>query len=171
MSFKTVVIVGMAALGAAVASPYAGAQPTYPSKPIKIIAPVQPGGGVDLVARQTGDGLSKALGQPVVVENQSGGGGVVGSQATARAAPDGYTLMVGYVGTHGTNPAVRKLPYDAIKDFTPIAMVGGTRNVLVVHPSVPAADLRSFVDYARHNAGKLNYATGGIGLLNHLALE
>src|SRR5207253_11247511 len=94
--------------------------------PIKIIAPVQPGGGVDLVARQTGDGLSHALGQPVVVENQSGGGGVVGSLATARAAPDGYTLMVGYVGTHGTNPAVRKLPYDAIKDFTPIAMVGGT---------------------------------------------
>src|SRR5438034_1928126 len=72
--------------------------------------------------------------------------------------------MVGYVGTHGTNPAVRKLPYDAIRDFTAIAMVGGTRNVLVVHPSVPAADLRSFVDYARNNAGKLNYATGGIGL-------
>src|SRR5437764_5035431 len=139
----------------------AGAQGAYPNKPIKIIAPVQPGGGVDLVARQTGDGLSRALGQPVVVENQSGGGGVVGSQAVARAAPDGYTLMVGYVGTHGTNPAVRKLPYDAIQDFTAIAMVGGTRNVLVVHPSVPAADLRSFVDYARHNAGKLNYATGG----------
>ena len=82
----------------------------------------------------------KALGQPVVVENQSGGGGIVGSLATARAAPDGYTLMVGYVGTHGTNPAVRKLPYDAIKDFTPIAMVGGTPNVLVVPPSMPGED-------------------------------
>src|SRR3954471_14697507 len=80
------------------------AQSPYPSKPIKIIAPVQPGGGVDLVARQVGERLGKALGQPVVVENQSGGGGIVGSQATARAAPDGYTLMVGYVGTHGTNP-------------------------------------------------------------------
>ena len=78
--------------------------------------------------------MPNALGQSVVVENQSGGGGVVGSLATARAAPDGYTLMVGYVGTHGTNPAVRKLPYDAIKDFTPIAMVGGTPNVLVVPP-------------------------------------
>src|SRR5881628_3387710 len=81
------------------------AQSAYPTKPIKIIAPVQPGGGVDLVARQVGERLSKALGQPVVIENQSGGGGIVGSQATVRAAPDGYTLMVAYVGTHGTNPA------------------------------------------------------------------
>ncbi len=171
MSFKTVVTVGMAALGVAITSLHAGAQATYPNKPIKIIAPVQPGGGVDLVARQTGDGLSKALGQPVVVENQSGGGGVVGSQATARAAPDGYTLMVGYVGTHGTNPAVRKLPYDAIKDFTPVAMVGGTPNVLVVPPSVPAATLRDFIAYAKANPGKLSYGSSGPGTLTHLAME
>src|SRR5437868_5960162 len=147
------------------------AQSSYPNKPIKIIAPVQPGGGVDLVARQVGERLTKALGQPVVVENQSGGGGIIASQATARAAPDGYTLMVGYVGTHGTNPAVRKLPYDAIKDFTPIAMVGGTPNLLVVTSAVPASDLKSFIDYAKKNPTKLNYGTGGIGLLNHLALE
>jgi tripartite-type tricarboxylate transporter receptor subunit TctC len=171
MSFKTVVTVCMAVLGAAVTSLHAGAQPTYPNKPIKIIAPVQPGGGVDLVARQTGDGLSKALGQPVVIENQSGGGGVVGSQATARAAPDGYTLMVGYVGTHGTNPAVRKLPYDAIKDFTPIAMVGGTPNVLVIPPSVPANTLRDFIAYAKANPGKLSYGSSGPGTLTHLAME
>ncbi|TMH25611.1 MAG: hypothetical protein E6H66_25945 [Betaproteobacteria bacterium] len=86
------------------------AQATYPTKPIKIIAPAQPGGGVDLVARTVGEYLSVAIGQPVVVENQAGGGGIVASLATARAAPDGYTLMVGYVGTHGTKPAVRKLP-------------------------------------------------------------
>ena len=170
MNFKTVVMLSVAALiGGAPLD--AIAQTTYPSKPIKIIAPVQPGGGVDLVARQTGDGLSKALGQPVVVENQSGGGGVVGSQATARAAPDGYTLMVGYVGTHGTNPAVRKLPYDAIKDFTPIAMVGGTPNVLVVPPSVPADTLRDFIAYAKANAGKLSYGSSGPGTLTHLAME
>src|SRR5258708_12577885 len=90
---------------------------------------------------------------------------------TARAAPDGYTLMVGYVGTHGTNPAVRKLPYDAIKDFTPVAMVGGTPNLLVIQPSLPASDLKSFIDYARQNPAKVNYGTGGIGLLNHLALD
>lgn len=171
MRFKSVVTVGMAALGATVVPLHGGAQPTYPNKPIKIIAPVQPGGGVDLVARQTGDGLWKALGQPVVVENQSGGGGVVGSQATARAAPDGYTLMVGYVGTHGTNPAVRKLPYDAIKDFTPIAMVGGTPNILVVPSSVPTNTLRDFIAYAKANPGKLSYGSSGPGTLTHLAME
>src|SRR6516164_6634776 len=130
---------------ACVAAGFATGQPSYPTKPIKIIAPVQPGGGVDLVARQVGERLNSALGQPVIVENISGGGGIVGSQATARAAPDGYTLMVGYVGTHGTNPALRKLPYDAVKDFTPIAMVGGTPNVMVVHPSVPANTLKEFL--------------------------
>ena len=119
------------------------AQAGYPSKPIKIIAPVQPGGGVDLVARTIADRLGRALGQSIVVENQSGGGGMVGSMATARAAPDGYTLMVGYVGTHGTNPAVRKLPYDAIKDFTPIAMVGGTPNILIVPPALPVTRCRN----------------------------
>ncbi len=143
----------------------------YPSKPIKIIAPVQPGGGVDLVARTIGDRLSKVLGQPVVVDNQSGGGGIVGSQATARAAPDGYTMMVAYVGTHGTNPAVRKLPYDAVKDFTPIAMVGGTPNVLVVPASLPATSLREFIQYAKNNAGKVSYGSAGPGTLTHLGME
>jgi len=151
--------------------PATGSAQPYPFKPVKIVVPAQPGGGLDLVGRTVADQLGRAMNQSFIVENSAGGGGAIASQAVARAAPDGYTLMVGYVGTHGTNPAVRKLPYDAIQDFTAIAMVGGTRNVLVVHPSVPAADLRSFVDYARNNAGKLNYATGGIGLLNHLALE
>jgi tripartite-type tricarboxylate transporter receptor subunit TctC len=147
------------------------AQGAYPNKTIKIIAPVQPGGGVDLVARQVGERLSKALGQSVVIENQSGGGGIVGSQATARAAPDGYTLMVGYVGTHGTNPAVRKLPYDAIKDFTPIGMVGGTPNVLVVPPSLPVKSLSEFIAYAKANKDKLSYGSAGPGTLTHLAME
>ena len=147
------------------------AQAAYPSKPIKIIAPVQPGGGVDLVARTIGDRLGPVLGQPIVVENQSGGGGIVGSMATARAAPDGYTLMVGYVGTHGTNPAVRKLPYDAIKDFTPVAMVGGTPNVLVVPPTLPVATLGEFVRYVKANPGKASYGSSGPGTLTHLAME
>src|SRR6187397_2645401 len=155
-------------LAACAATPLVFGQQGYPNKPIKIVAPVQPGGGVDLVARQVGERLTKAFGQPVVVENQSGGGGIVGSQVTARAAPDGYTLMVGYVGTHGTNPAVRKLPYDAIKDFTPVAMVGGTPNVFVVPPSVPAATLREFVAYVRANPGKLSYGSAGPGTLTHL---
>ena len=147
------------------------AQAPYPSKPIKIIAPVQPGGGVDLVGRTIADRLGPGLGQPIVVENQSGGGGIVGSMATARAAPDGYTLMVGYVGTHGTNPAVRKLPYDAVRDFTPIAMVGGTPNVLVVPPTLPVATLAEFVRYVKANPGKLSYGSSGPGTLTHLAME
>ena len=144
---------------------------SYPANPVKIIVPAQPGGGLDLIGRTVADQLSRAFDQSFIVENSGGGGGSIAAQSTARAAPDGYTLMVGYVGTHGTNPAVRKLPYDAIKDFTPIAMVGGTPNLLVIAPAVPAADLKSFIDYAKKNPKKLNYGTGGIGLLNHLALE
>jgi tripartite-type tricarboxylate transporter receptor subunit TctC len=162
--------IGVAVTACALAT-IAGAQDSYPSKPIKIIAPVQPGGGVDLVARTIGERISKALGQPVVVENLSGGGGIVGSLATSRAAPDGYTLMIGYVGTHGTNPAVRKLPYDAVKDFTPIAMVAGTPNVLVVPASLPVKTLSEFIAYAKANKDKLSYGSAGTGTLTHLAME
>ena len=167
LPFTRACVLAIAGITAALAA----AQAPWPAKTLKIIAPVQPGGGVDLVARQVGDRLSRALGQPVVVENQSGGGGVVGSLATARAAPDGYTLMVGYVGTHGTNPAVRKLPYDASKDFTAIAMVGGTPNVLVVPPSLPPKTLAEFIAYAKANPGKLSYGSAGPGTLTHLAME
>jgi tripartite-type tricarboxylate transporter receptor subunit TctC len=142
----------------------------WPSKTVRILVPAQPGGGLDLVGRTMADQLGRALGQTFVVENVSGGGGQIATQTTARAAPDGYTLMVGYVGTHGTNPAVRKVPYDAVRDFTPIAMVGGTRNVLVVHPTLPATDMKSLLEFAKKNAGKMNYASGGIGTLNHLAM-
>ena len=114
---------------------------------------------------------ARRSGQPVVVENQSGGGGIVGSQATARAAPDGYTLMVGYVGTHGTNPAVRKLPYDAVKDFTPIAMVGGTPNVLVVPPSVPVEDADGVRRLREGEPGQALLRLVGPGTLTHLAME
>ncbi len=147
------------------------AQDTWPNKTIKIIAPVQPGGGVDLVARLVADRLGKVLGQSIIVDNISGGGGIIASQATARATPDGYTLMVGYVGTHGTNPALRKLPYDAIKDFTPIAMIGGTPNILVVNPTVPANNLKEFIAYAKANPNSVSYGSSGQGTLTHLAME
>jgi tripartite-type tricarboxylate transporter receptor subunit TctC len=164
--------IAVASLLAAVALlRHPSAAQTYPARPVKIIVPAQPGGGLDLIGRTVAGELGRSLGQSFIVENVAGGGGSIASLAAARAAPDGYTLMVGYVGTHGTNPAVRKLPYDAVKDFTPIAMVGGTPNILVVAPSVPVSDLNGFVGYAKKNAQKLNYGTGGIGLLNHLALE
>jgi len=148
----------------------AQAQP-YPAKPVKIIVPAQPGGGLDLIGRSVAEQLGRAMSQSFIVENIAGAGGVIACQTVARAAPDGYTLMVGYVATHGTNPAVRKVPYDPIKDYTAIAMVGGTQNVLVVGLPVPVDDLKSLVDYAKANSGKLSYASGGRGSLNHLAME
>lgn len=141
----------------------------YPTKPVKIVAPVQPGGGVDLTARTVAEQLTKSMGQSFVVENISGGGGVIAAQTVKNAAPDGYTLMLGYVATHGTNPAVRKVPYDAVKDFTPIAMVVGTPNVLVVGAGVPVTDMKSLVEWSKKN--KVSYGSSGQGSLTHLAME
>jgi tripartite-type tricarboxylate transporter receptor subunit TctC len=100
-----------------------------------------------------------------------GGGGAIASQATAKAPADGYTLMIAYVGTHGTNPAVRKLPYDAIKDFTPIGMIGATPNVLIINPELPINNFKEFVDYAKKNPAKLSYGSAGPGTLTHLGME
>ncbi len=148
------------------------AQDDYPTRPVKIIAPQAPGGGVDLVARIIADRLRVATGQAFVVENQAGAGGAIATQMTARAQPDGYTLEIGYVATHATNPAVKhNLGYDAVKDFTPIAMLGGTPNVLVVARAVPVSTLKEFVAYAKANPGKVNYGTSGVGTLNHLLME
>ena len=139
----------------------AAAQP-YPAKPVRIVVPAQPGGGLDLIGRTVADQLGRAMRQSFIVENSSGGGGAIAAMTVARAAPDGYTLMVGYVATHGTNPAVRKVPYDPVRDFTPIAMVGGTRNLLVSGPALPIGELNAFLDYARKSGGKLAYGSGGI---------
>ena len=148
------------------------AQDAYPSRPIKLVAPQAPGGGVDIVARIMAEKLGTAMGQAFVVENQAGAGGAMATQFTARAKPDGYTLMIGYVATHATNPAVkRNLGYDAVKDFTPIAMIGGTPNLLVVARAVPVNTLPEFVAYAKTNPGKVNYGTSGVGTLNHLVME
>jgi tripartite-type tricarboxylate transporter receptor subunit TctC len=143
----------------------------YPNKPIRLIVPVSAGGGSDFIARQVADRLARGLGGSIVVENISGGGGQVACQTTARAAPDGYTLMQSYVATHGTSPATRKLPYDAIADFTPIGMIGGTPNVLVVPSSLPVNSAKEFIEYAKKNVGKLSYGSSGQGSLTHLAME
>jgi tripartite-type tricarboxylate transporter receptor subunit TctC len=165
---------GLVALAAAllVLSPWhATAQAPYPARPVKIVAPALPGGGVDLIARTVADQLGRAMEQSFVVENLGGGGGAIASVAVARAAPDGYTLMIGYVATHATNPAVRKVPYDPVRDLTPIAMVGGTPNILVLGPAVPPAHMQELLAYAKANAGKLSFGTGGMGTLTHLAIE
>jgi len=147
------------------------AQDRYPNRPVKIIAPQAPGGGVDLVARIIAEKLQVAMGQPFIVENQAGAGGAIAAQMTARAHPDGYTLMIGYVATHGTNPAVKKSGYDPVKDFTPIAMLCGTPNLLVVSRAVPVDTLQEFVAYAKANPSKVDYGTSGVGTLNHLVME
>jgi tripartite-type tricarboxylate transporter receptor subunit TctC len=149
----------------------AAAQQAYPGKPIRYIVPVAAGGGSDMVGRTVCERWGHLLKQTIIVDNQSGGGGTIAAQATARAAPDGYTLMQGYVATHGTSPATRKLPYDAVKDFTPIGLIGGTPNVLVVNAALPVKDLKEFVAYLRQNPGKVSYGSAGPGSLTHLTME
>jgi tripartite-type tricarboxylate transporter receptor subunit TctC len=147
------------------------AQQAYPSKPIRYIVPVAAGGGSDMVGRTVTERWGKVLNQTFIVDNQGGGGGVIAAQNTAKSAPDGYTLMQGYVATHGTSPATRKLPYDAVRDFTPIGMIGGTPNVLVVNAALPVKTLKEFVDYVRQNPGQVSYGSAGAGSLTHLTME
>ena len=149
----------------------AGAQSAFPDRVLKYIVPVAAGGGRDLVGRTVTDRWGRALGQSFVVENQGGGGGIIACQNTMRAAPDGYTLMQGYVATHGTSPATRKVPYDPVKDFTPIGMIGATPNVLVVDAKLPITTFKEFVAYLDANKGKVSYGSAGPGSLTHLTME
>jgi tripartite-type tricarboxylate transporter receptor subunit TctC len=155
----------------AIASPESGHAQSYPSKPIRYIVPVAAGGGSDMIARVVTERWGALLGQPFIVDNQSGGGGVIACQTTARSAPDGYTLMQGYVATHGTTPATRHVPYDPIRQFTPIGMIGATPNVLVVAASLPVKTVDEFVDHARRHPGRLSYGSAGPGSLTHLTME
>jgi tripartite-type tricarboxylate transporter receptor subunit TctC len=159
------------AASAAMVLPGLARAQAYPSKPIRYIVPVAAGGGNDMIARVVTERWGKLLGQTFVVDNQSGGGGVVACQTTARAAPDGYTLMQGYVATHGTTPATRRVSYDAIKDFTPIGMIGATPNVLAINANVPAKTVKEFIDYVKANPGKVSYGSAGAGSLTHLTME
>ena len=149
----------------------AWAQAAYPAKPIRYIVPVAAGGGSDMVGRTVTERWGHLLRQTFIVDNQGGGGGVIACQVTARAAPDGYTLMQGYVATHGTSPATRKLPYDPVKDFTPIGMIGTAPNVLCIYPGLPVKDVKSFIDYARKQDGNIAYGSAGAGSLTHLVAE
>ena len=143
----------------------------FPSKPIRYIVPVSAGGGSDMVGRTVTERWGKQLGATFVVDNQGGGGGIIASQNTARAPADGYFLMQGYVATHGTSPATRHVPYDPVKDFTPIGMIGGTPNVLVVNNDLPVNDFKQFIAYAKANPGKISYGSAGAGSLTHLTME
>ena len=159
------------AASATLALPGLARAQSYPNKPIRYIVPVAAGGGSDMVARVVTERWGKLLGQAFVVDNQSGGGGVVACQTTARAVPDGYTLLQGYVATHGTTPATRRVNYDAVRDFTPIGMIGATPNVLAINTSLPAKTVAEFVDYVKRNPGKVSYGSAGAGSLTHLTME
>ncbi|MFN7085375.1 MAG: tripartite tricarboxylate transporter substrate binding protein [Burkholderiales bacterium] len=158
--------------GALVSGPALAADtPPYPSKPVRLIAPSSPGSGVDIVSRLVAQKLGASLGQQVVVENRAGAGGNLGAEIAARAAPDGYTLFMA-TPSHAINPALyRKLNYDTLRDFTPIALVMTGQYVLVVHPSLPAKSVKEFVALAKARPGQLNYASAGNGNATHLAGE
>lgn len=144
----------------------------YPTKPIRMVVPFTPGGSTDILGRAIGQELSKAWGQSVVVENVPGAGGAIGADKVAKAPADGYALLMGHIGTLAVNPSLYpRLPYNPVRDFTPVAWVARVPNVLVVHPSVPARSLKEFVAYARANPGRLNYGSGGNGSAANLATE
>ncbi len=144
----------------------------YPAKPIRFVVPFAPGGGVDLIARTIAQKLNDAWGQPVVIDNRSGGGGNIGTDMVAKSLPDGYTLLMGYVGNLAINPFLfRKLPYDPLRDFAPIALTATAPNILVAHPSLPANSVRELVALAKARPGTLNYASAGNGTVGHLVAE
>ena len=152
------------------------AQSAWPTKPVKIVVPFAPGGTTDILARAVAPELSKAFGQQFVVENKAGAGGNLGAEVVAKSAGDGYTLLMGTVGTHGINRALyAKLPYDPFKDFVPITLVAGVPNVMVVNAEFAAANkintVNDFIKYAKANPGKLNMASSGNGTSIHLAAE
>ena len=144
----------------------------YPEKAIKIVVPYSPGGSTDLLSRTLAQKMSESMGQPVIVENRGGGGGMIGSEFVARAAPDGYVILLGTVATHGTVKFTSKtLAYDPVKDFTALTAAVESPLVLAVHKSVPANDVKEFVEYVKRNPGKISFGSSGTGSPHHFAGE
>lgn len=150
----------------------AGMAQTYPSKVIRIIVPFAAGGPTDLHSRWAGQQITAALGQQVIVDNRGGAGGVIGTEAVAKSAPDGYTLLGGNPGPLTIAPSVRQqMTYDSVRDFAPITLIARSPSCMCVHPSVPARGLKEFIALAKAQPGKINYATPGLGTVGHLGTE
>jgi tripartite-type tricarboxylate transporter receptor subunit TctC len=159
-------VLAIAAIGAAHGQ-------SYPAKPVRIMVGYVPGGGVDTTARMVGQALSDLWGSPVVIENRPGAAGNIATEVTAKAPPDGYTLVLCNIGSHAVTPArfAKKLTYDPIRDFAFPSMIGGVPNVFMVHPSMPTKTLKQFIAYAKANPGKVNYGSSGVGASPHLSIE
>jgi tripartite-type tricarboxylate transporter receptor subunit TctC len=150
----------------------ASGQQSYPSRPISFIVPFTPGGSTDILARLLGQRFQESMKATVVIDNRPGAGGSTGSAAVARAAPDGYTIGMGHIGTLAVNPSLyRNLAYDPLKSFAHIGMLAKVHNILAVHPSLPLKDVKEFIEYAKSYPGKLNYGSGGPGSAAHIATE
>lgn len=161
----TCALVALAANGVVLGQP-------YPSRPIRLIVPFSPGGGTDMLARTIAQKLNESWGQPVVVDNRAGGSGNIGTDMVAKALPDGYTILMGYVGNLAINPSLyRTLPYDAVKDFAPVTLAATAPNVLVAHPSVAAKSVKELVALAKASPDRLNYASAGNGTVGHMVAE
>lgn len=161
----------LVALCAALTAPLpAYAAETYPQRPIRVIVGVPAGGTPDVMARMVTAGMSRILGQSLIVDNRGGAGGLIGTETAAKAAPDGYTLLVSSPGPLTILPHMQKIAYDPIRDFTPIGLIGSNPFLLIVHPSVPARSVKELIALARAEPGKLNYASAGNGAANHLAM-
>jgi len=144
----------------------------YPERPIRLVVPFPPGGNIDVVGRLVGEHLGPVLGQNVIIDNRPGAGGAVGAESVAKSPPDGYTVLLGSGSTHGTNPAVVKsLPYDAVKDFAPVVLIGRYPLVLLANPALPAQNVPALIALAKSSPGKLNFGTYGQGSANHLPVE
>ncbi|MBC7781329.1 MAG: tripartite tricarboxylate transporter substrate binding protein [Proteobacteria bacterium] len=145
---------------------------TYPNKPVRVVVAQAAGSATDILARLLSQPLSEALGQQVVIDNRAGAGGLLGTEIAAKALPDGYTLLMASISTHGVNPALHtKLSYDPVRDFAPISLVATTANVIIVHPALPARNVQELIALAKSRPGQLNFATPGNGSSQHLATE
>ncbi|HEY4373854.1 MAG TPA: tripartite tricarboxylate transporter substrate binding protein [Burkholderiales bacterium] len=148
------------------------AEDAYPTHPIRFVVPAPAGGAPDEIARMVGEQLGKRLNTQVIVDNRGGGNGVIGSEIAKNAAADGYTIVLGYQGPFGINPGYYpKLPYDPVKDFSPLTMLATSQNILVVHPSFPARSVKELIEIARAKPGQINFASGGTGQSSHLSME
>jgi tripartite-type tricarboxylate transporter receptor subunit TctC len=159
-------------LAAALASTAVHARDDYPSRPVQMIIPFSAGGPTDIVGRVMGAKMGELLGQQFIVENKTGAGGNIGAESVAKATPDGYTILMATVSTNAINPGLYKhIPYDAVRDFAPVGRVGVTPTLLLVHPSIPATDVKSLIALIKANPGKYNYGSSGLGSILHLCGE